>query len=373
MPDFNVKNITVLKTRIQILDKATIVVWVGLIVLLYYDITWAVLTLLIIQVILYIIRRRMKKDLNQREILAKMVEERTTDLRQERDKVVKESKELSEAMDALAKAQDELVRKEKMATVGNLTSGLVDRILNPINYINNFSDLTLSSLKELKDNITAVKDRIPEDRNADIDECLSIMETNLDKISSHGNNTVRMVKAMEELIKSRHGNVTETDLRSLCKVNIEILKKSFSKEMEECGINIRECFPDTPVVAEINIEEINKAIYNILSNSVYAICRKCMSVKYSPEITVRIVPLNGNRTEISVRDNGIGIENTIISRIFEPFFTTRPTSEAGGTGLYLCREMILNHKGDIKVDSRKGEYTEFRITLPNTQNTTDDE
>ena len=185
MPDYNVKNISTLKTRIQIFDKVIVVVWVGLIVLLYYDISWAVAVLLVTQIVLYIIRRRMKKELNHKEILAKMVEERTTDLRQERDKVVQESKELSEALDALAKAQDELVRKEKMATVGNLASGLVDRILNPINYINNFSDLTLSTVKELRTDLEEVRGSIPEDRFADILESLSIIETNLDKINDH--------------------------------------------------------------------------------------------------------------------------------------------------------------------------------------------
>lgn len=375
MPDYNVKNISTLKTRIQIFDKVIVVVWVGLIVLLYYDISWAVAVLLITQIVLYIIRRRMKKELNQKEILAKMVEERTTDLRQERDKVVQESKELSEALDALAKAQDELVRKEKMATVGNLASGLVDRILNPINYINNFSDLTLSTVKELRTDLEEVRGSIPEDRFADILESLSIIETNLDKINDHGCNTVRMVKAMEELIKSRHGNVTATDLRSICKVSMEMARRHYANEIETNGIDLRLNAPDTPVTAEVNIDEMNKVMHHLLSNSIYAIGKRLQKENFSPQIIIRVIPMSGDRTEISVRDNGIGIENAIKSRIFEPFFTTKPTSEAAGTGLYLCREMILNHKGTISVESQQGEYTEFRITIPNfqTPNTYTDE
>ena len=159
--DYNVKNISSLKTRIQIFDKIIVVVWVGLIVLIYFDLSWAVALMLVAQLVLYIIRRRMKKDLNQKEILAKMVEERTAGLRQER----------------LAKAQDELVRKEKMATVGNLTSGLVDRILNPVNYINNFSGLTLSTLQELRGEIDSVRDSIPADKYEDICETLEIIAT----------------------------------------------------------------------------------------------------------------------------------------------------------------------------------------------------
>ena len=239
MPDYNVKNISSLKTRIQILDKIIVVVWVGLIVLIYFDISWAVAVILVAQLTLYIIRRRMKKDLNQKEILAKMVEERTAGLRQERDKVVQESKELSDALEALAKAQNELVRKEKMATVGNLTSGLVDRILNPVNYINNFSGLTISTLQELRGEIDSVRDSIPADKYEDICETLEIIDTNLSKINDHGCNTVRIVKAMEELIKTRHSNITLTDIRTVCKVNVELARKHFAKTIELNGIDLR--------------------------------------------------------------------------------------------------------------------------------------
>ena len=356
MPDYNVKNISALKTRIQIFDKVIVVVWVGLIVLLYYDISWAVALLLVAQLTLYIIRRRMKKELNQKEILAKMVEERTTDLRQERDKVVQESKELSDALDALAKAQDELVRKEKMATVGNLTSGLVDRILNPVNYINNFSGLTLSTMQELRGEIESVRDSIPADKYEDISETLAIIDTNLGKINDHGCNTVRL-----------------TDIRTVCKVNVELARKHFAKTIELNGIDLRLNVPDTPVNAEISIDEMNKVMHHLISNSIYAVSKKLQKQNFSPEIVIRVIPLPDDRTEISIRDNGIGIEDTIKSRIFEPFFTTKPTSEAAGTGLYLCREMILNHKGTIDVESRQGEYTEFRITIPNSQNITADE
>ena len=373
MPDYNVKNISSLKTRIQIFDKIIVVVWVGLIVLIYFDLSWAVALMLVTQLVLYIIRRRMKKDLNQKEILAKMVEERTTDLRQERDKVVQESRELSDALEALAKAQDELVRKEKMATVGNLTSGLVDRILNPVNYINNFSGLTLSTLQELRSDIDSVRDSIPADKYEDICETIEIIDTNLSKINDHGCNTVRIVKAMEELIKTRHSNITLTDIRTVCKVNVELARKHFAKNIEINGIDLRLNVPDTPVNAEISIDEMNKVMHHLISNSIYAVSKKLQKQNFSPEIVIRVIPLPDERTEISVRDNGIGIEDTIKSRIFEPFFTTKPTSEAAGTGLYLCREMILNHKGTIDVESRQGEYTEFRITIPNSQNITADE
>ena len=118
---------------------------------------------------------------------------------------------------------------------------------------------------------------------------------------------------------------------------------------------------------------MTKVLHHLISTRIYAVIQKLQKQNFSPEIIIRVIPLPGEHTEISVRDNGIGIEDTINSRIFAPFFTTKPTSEAAGTGLYLCREMILNHKGTIDVESRQGEYTEFRITIPNHQDTTSEE
>lgn len=150
-------------------------------------------------------------------------------------------------------------------------------------------------------------------------------------------------------------------------------RRHYANEIETNGIDLRLNAPDTPVTAEVNIDEMNKVMHHLLSNSIYAIGKRLLKENFSPQIIIRVIPMSGDRTEISVRDNGIGIENAIKSRIFEPFFTTKPTSEAAGTGLYLCREMILNHKGTISVESQQGEYTEFRITIPNHQDTTSDE
>lgn len=368
MPDYNIKEISGLKLRIQIFDRVILAIWIALIVLVYYDLSSIVGILLVVQAVLYIVRKRFKRKLREKEILAQMVEERTTDLRQERDKVVQESKELSEALEALANAQDELVRKEKMAAVGNLTSGLLDRILNPVNYINNFSGLTISHLRDLKEEVEEIKGLIPSDKYEDISESLDLIDTNLGKIHSHGDNTVRIVKAMEELIKHRHGNTALMDMRDLCKVNVEIIRKHYADTISRCGIDIICNMPETPVMAEVDKEEMNKVLNHLISNSIYAIDKRLSKETFSPEISVNLSTIPHNRVQIRIKDNGIGIEKNNIGKVFEPFFTTKPTSEASGTGLYLCKEIILNHKGTIEAVSEKGLYTEFRIIIPNSQN-----
>ncbi len=154
MADFNIKEIEKLKLKIRITEQVTIVGVVLVVIGFYNDFDGLSITLLVFLGFIQFLKWRFKKQLKQKEFLAKVVEERTIELRVQRDQVMKESEQLSNALSALAKAQDELVRNERMATVGNLTKGLLDRILNPVNYINNFADLSVGLLRQLEKNIT---------------------------------------------------------------------------------------------------------------------------------------------------------------------------------------------------------------------------
>ena len=367
MADFDIKEIASLKRQLRIIEKLTLVGWILIIAGLYYDWETVPGIAIVVEIILYILKGRLRKKLKQKEYLAKIVEERTIELRIQRDQVLKESEKLSKALDALAEAQDELVRKEKLATVGQLTQGLVARILNPVNYINNFAGLSADLIKELKENITDERAVMTKEIYEDSVEILDMIEGNLQKINEHGCNTVRIVKAMEELLKDRHGDVTATDLSELCKVNIDVLNKLFKKEIEENQIQINLECPEKPLIVEIDIEQMNKAIGSILKNGIYALLRKLQKESFTPFITIKLEERANNTAFISIYDNGIGIEDNIKDRIFEPFFTTKPSAEAAGVGLYLCREVILNHQGSILAKSEKDNYTEFLITIPISQ------
>ena len=367
MADFDIQEIASLKRQLRIIEQLTLVGWILIIAGLYYDWETVPGLAIVAEIVLYILKGRLRKKLKQKEYLAKIVEERTIELRIQRDQVLKESEKLSKALDALAEAQDELVRKAKLATVGQLTQGLVDRILNPVNYINNFAGLSADLIKELKENITDEQAVMTKEIYEDSVEILDMIEGNLQKINEHGCNTVRIVKAMEELLKDRRGEATPTDLGDLCKVNVDVLNKLFKKEIEENRIQINIESPEKPLIAEIDIEQMNKALGSILKNSIYALLRKLQKQSFSPTITIRLEERANNTAFISIYDNGIGIEDNIKDRIFEPFFTTKPSAEAAGVGLYLCREVILNHQGSILAKSEKDNYTEFLITIPISQ------
>lgn len=270
----------------------------------------------------------------------------------------------------------EVVRLEKMATAGQLTHGLIDRILNPLNYINNFSKLSEGLLRDVKANVEEEKENMDEENYEDTMEVLGMLAVNLQKVGEHGQNTTRTLKAMEELLKDRSGGMAPMDLMAVIRHNKEMLHEYYAQEIAQYGINtIFNCTEDQLLITG-NADLLSKTIMSLLSNAVYAVVKKAQKLQageqnesmnmkemFTPEITLNATR-KGNTIQISIRDNGIGIEETILGKIFDPFFTTKTTSEAAGVGLYLSREIVQNHGGDIQVSSVKDGYAEFVITLP---------
>lgn len=363
MADFNVKEIQQLKLKIQIAEKTFLVGAVATGLAIYYDWNTTFGLLIVGIIILQIVKSRWKKKLRQKEYLAKVVEERTIELRVQRDQVMQESEKLSKALDDLAETQDELVRTERLATVGQLTKGLVDRILNPLNYINNFAGLSVELVRDLRKNLSGEAPVITKEIYEDSVEILEMITGNLQKITEHGANTVRIVKAMEELLKDHKGNFTPADINHLCKVNLDVIAKSYEREIADKHIELAFEGLALSIMIDINIEQMGKVLQNIYRNSIYALLKKAEKEQYDPLLRVRL-RREGQYIVMYIYDNGIGIEDSIKERIFEPFFTTKPTSEASGIGLYLSREVILNHKGSLTVKSEKNNFTEFVISVP---------
>lgn len=350
-----------LQKRVKLLELLTNTSWLLMAVAFIIGYSACGGWLLSLAFCLLIYRSVVKKKLKQKEALAKEVEERTREIRSERDAVQEESDKLAAALKALAEAQDELVRQERMATVGQLTQGLVDRILNPLNYINNFASLTSGLVKELRANLAEVEAKIPKEVYEDSSDLLNLMDSNLTKISEHGFNTVRIVKAMEELLKERRGSRTLTNINNLCRIAVDKIRKEYESDIAERKIQINFIPLTLGLMMEVNVEQLRNVFSGILKNAIYAVMKKQGS--FAPEIRFAL-SLEQDRLHIVIRDNGVGIDDSLKEKIFAPFFTTKPTSEAAGVGLYLSREVIQSHRGTIEVESVKGEYTEFHIYIP---------
>lgn len=356
------KAIEKLKIRIKLSERLSLASLVGICISLKFghqEWIWLICFIVVFQIYRIICKRK----LAQQEYLVKEVEERTQEIRSEKDAIQEESEKLASALNALADAQDELVRQERMATVGQLTQGLVDRILNPLNYINNFANLSSGLTKDLMENLENQKDVMNKEVYEDSVDLLNMMSSNLEKISEHGFNTVRIVKAMEELLKDRRGNLTLTNINGLCRIALDKLRKSYEPEIREKNIQIVFDNLTLSLMMEVNVEQFGKVLSNMLKNAMYALLRKAETVAFKPEIYLGL-KVNKDMLEITIRDNGTGIDTNIKEKIFAPFFTTKTTSEAAGVGLYLCREIVQNHRGTIQVESKKGEYTEFVINIP---------
>src|SRR5574344_192209 len=325
--------------------------------------TVIVYVLLFALLIMQLIRFRMQRLLKEKMHLEKIVEERTSELRQRNDEVVEKSKSLAKALDDLGNAQNELIHQEKMATVGKLTKGLIDRILNPMNYINNFSHLSIGLIKDVKEDIEDDKDNITPDIYDDTKDVLAMINTNLEKIEQHGINTTRILKAMEEMLKERHGNNQRIKLAPMITKILEVVRSYHAEKIKQYNISLELTNCPEEVIIEANAEQLHKTLMSLIDNSIYALIKKYEHQPYQPELTVIVDKPSERNVRIRIHDNGIGIEKTIIENIFDPFFTTKTTGEAAGVGLYLSREIILDFGGTITVDSEKDKYTQFVILL----------
>ena len=298
--------------------------------------------LLVCSLVYLVLRLRMRNLQRDKIRLEQIVEERTAEVRS---------------------AQKALIKHEKMATVGKLTQGLIDRILNPLNYINNFSKLSEGLVKDIKANIEDEEEHMDKENYEDTMDVLDMLKGNLQKVGEHGQNTTRTLKAMEEMLKDRSGGVVTIDLRNILRQDEEMFATYYAKQISDHHIRTLFDYPADPVYVNVNPDQLSKVLMNSLGNSVYAVVKKAQRMDYQPEIALRTV-VDSDQVTITIYDTGLGIEEKILSKIFDPFFTTKTTGEAAGIGLYLSHEIIQNYGGDISARSVKDEFTEFTITLP---------
>lgn len=309
------------------------------------------------------IKWRLRALIREKERLEEIVVTRTLQIQGQKEEIERKSANLEKALSDLRHAQEDLLRQEKMAAIGKLTRGLIDRILNPLNYINNFSHLSAGLTRELRRNLQKAENRISAEEYEDSADLLDMLSANLDKIEWHGGSTSRILKAMEEILKEGSSKKQRMDLVGLCRRAGGLLHEYYRDEINRMGVAVRLNVPDTGIYVEGNEEQLCKTLMSLVKNSMYAIARKYDCQPYLPQVCLELSAGDG-RAYIRLRDNGTGIEQPIMGQVFDPFFTTKTTGEAAGVGLYLSREIIVAHGGSITVTSCKNEYTEFIIELP---------
>jgi len=265
----------------------------------------------------------------------------------------------------LRRTQDRLVQTEKMASLGQLTAGIAHEIKNPLNFVNNFSDLSVDLLDELTEILAPIEPSLDSKQRADLTDVTETLQSNLRKITEHGKRADSIVKNM--LLHSRTGasERRETDLNATAEEALNLAYHGARAETPGFNITLERDFD--PGVGQVTIypQEIARVLVNLINNGFYAAHKRAQQAP-GIEPTLRLSTKNlGDQVEIRVRDNGTGIPAEVREKIFEPFFTTKPAGEGTGLGLSLSFDIVVKqHNGQLSVASEPGSYTEFTITLP---------
>ena len=286
--------------------------------------------------------------------------------------VAERTKELEKSLEDLKNTQDQLIQQEKLASLGQLTAGIAHEIKNPLNFVNNFSELSVELIEEAREELSAVSSQLSaKGEREKVEEALEILndiEANLRKIHEHGSRADSIVKSMLEHSRGGSGKREPTDLNALVKefVNLSFHgmragKNPINVDME---FDLDESIGKVPLIAE----DFSRVIVNLCNNAFDAMREKLSAVSdqppasYKAKLTVRTKAENG-KVMIEIEDNGPGIPEEMKDKILQPFFTTKKGTEGTGLGLSITHDIVKAHGGYLDIDSKAGEYSIFKIKI----------
>jgi signal transduction histidine kinase len=275
----------------------------------------------------------------------------------------KANKVLENTLTELKSTQTQLVQREKMASLGELTAGIAHEIQNPLNFVNNFSDVNREMLEELK--AESAKPKAEQDEQLEA-ELINNLINNEQKISHHGKRADSIVKGMLEHSRVGTGEKQPTDLNALADEYLRLAYHGLRAKDKDFNAELVTNFDAGLPKANVAPQDISRVLLNLFNNAFYAVNqkKKTAGADYKAEVTVTTSSEKGNIV-IKVKDNGNGIPDSIKDKIMQPFFTTKPTGEGTGLGLSLSYDIVVKgHGGSISIDTKEGEYSEFIIALP---------
>ncbi len=312
----------------------------------WYRAWWAYLSYVIILAILIslFIGYRSRSLIRQNKMLEENVASRT--------------EQLNKSVEDLKSTQAQLVQSEKMASLGELTAGIAHEIQNPLNFVNNFSEIN----KELVDELQI------ELKSGNVDEAIALsndIKGNEEKINHHGKRADAIVKGMLQHSRTRSGGREQTDINKLADEYLRLAYHGLRAKDSSFNASMKTDFDES--IGEINIiaQDVGRVFLNLFNNAFYSVGekKKLQREGYEPTVFVTTKKIF-DKIEIKVEDNGIGISQKIVDKVFQPFFTTKPAGEGTGLGLSLSYDIIKAHGGDITVNTKEKEFTAFIIQIP---------
>jgi two-component system NtrC family sensor kinase len=281
-----------------------------------------------------------------------------TILQKQKHEIDIQKAKVEKTLDELKTTQAQLIQSEKMASLGELTAGIAHEIQNPLNFVNNFSEVNKELVDELQQELKAGK----------IDDAIIIsndIKENEQKINHHGKRADAIVKGMLQHSRSSSGVKESTDINALADEYLRLSYHGLRAKDKSFNASFKTDFDNS--IGKINIipQDIGRVLLNLYNNAFYAVTekKKQASDTYEPTVSVSTKKMNG-KMEIKVKDNGNGIPQKVLDKIFQPFFTTKPTGQGTGLGLSLSYDIVKAHGGELKVETIENEGAEFTIVLP---------
>ena len=266
--------------------------------------------------------------------------------------------ELGKTLDNLKSTQNQLIQAEKMASLGELTAGIAHEIQNPLNFVNNFSEVSGELLEE-------IKEELEEGNLEDVEEIVADLKQNLEKINHHGHRASSIVKGMLDHSRASSGERVMTDINQLADEYLRLAYHGLRAKDRNFNATFEAILDENMPNIKVAIQDIGRVLLNLINNAFYACTEKSKKAEigYVPKVIVSTAHENG-QIQVSVQDNGPGIPDKIKDKIFQPFFTTKPTGSGTGLGLSLSYDIMKAHGGELKVESHPGSGSVFILTFP---------
>jgi signal transduction histidine kinase len=299
---------------------------------------------------------RIEKD---RNTLSIMLQESIEDLQKKSLVIEDANKALTQTLEELKATQVQLIQSEKMASLGELTAGIAHEIQNPLNFVNNFSEVSNELIEEMTEQL--------EKGNAEEAKAIANeIKMSLEKINIHGKRADGIVKSMLQHSRTSSGKKEPTDINVLADEYLRLAYHGMRAKDKSFNAAIKTDYDENIGLIKIISQDVGRVILNLITNAFYAVMekKKLHPEGYEPTVTVSTKKTD-NKIIVSVRDNGTGIPQKALDKIFQPFFTTKPTGQGTGLGLSLSYDIVTKgHGGELRVETKEGEYTGFSVILP---------
>jgi signal transduction histidine kinase len=272
---------------------------------------------------------------------------------------------LNVTLEHLKTTQEQLVTQEKLASLGALTAGIAHEIKNPLNFVNNFAELSVELADELSSELEERKDARVGEVLAELDEILTSLRINAQKINENGKRADGIVRSMMQHARGGEGQMQRTEVSSFVDEYVNLAYHGMRAQHADFSVNIVRDYASEPLEVDLMPQEIGRVLINLLSNAFQAVHElDPPDQAYQPQVRISTEKV-GQRVAISVSDNGLGVPEHIQERIFEPFFTTKPTGSGTGLGLSMSYDIVTKtHGGSLTLDSKPGAGATFSIVLP---------